>query len=203
MSEGEKSDKKIYTFLAHAVTYATTPAIVGGFLLFYTLYIFSPNEKLFLETFGAICFFSIIMPVLFTFYLMRKEKVGNFHMKEREERTIPFAFAMAVSAISLLAVKLLGTNHEFFRIVLTFYLMGLGYVIINILRFKLSGHIFVFTASLLILTFFVDVRFVFLAPLIILIGWSRGRLKEHTFGEVAGSLAYSLVSFIIFSFLFQ
>ncbi len=203
MSEGKNSNKNIYAVFAHAITYVTSPAIVGGFLLFYTLYIFSPNERLFLETFGAIFFFSIILPVLFTFYLMRKEKVGNFHMKEREERTMPFAFAMIASAISLLAVKLLGVNHEFFRIVITFYLMGLGYVVINILRFKISGHIFVSTASLLILTFFVDVRFVFLAPLIILIGWSRGKLKEHSFGEVAGSLAYSLISFIIFSFLFQ
>lgn len=198
-----RNEQKIYTKTAKILTFIFSPVFMGSLFLFYSLWILSPSTEMFSKAFVAILFFSILLPVIFTIYLIKKEKIKNFHLKIRKERTLPFAFAMLTSTISLIIIKYLGVNPEFLRLVLTVYLMALGYVIINLLKFKISAHVFVFFSSVLVLTFFIDLRFVYLAPLVLPIGWARVQLDEHTVGEVAGGVAYSIFSFIIFSFLFQ
>lgn len=187
--------------LAKTISFVFTPAIAGTFILLYSIYVFSPTREIFYKSFAAVFFFSIVLPVVFTLYLVRKKKIANFHIKERKERAIPFAFALVSSAFSLLAIKYIGANPELTRMFLILYLMGLGYAAITLLKFKISGHTFVSTSAMVVLTAFSDLRFIYLLPLIALIGWARVSLKEHTVGETIGGAIYAIISFILFSLL--
>jgi len=195
-------EKRKFTWLAKAITFITTPALIGGLLLFYALYTVSPTTEIFYKTFSAVITFSIILPVLFIFFLIKKGHVSNFHMKERKDRVIPFGFTLLAGIISLLIVKHFETDPMLLRMFLTFFLMALGYSVITFLKYKISGHTFIFTSAILVLVFFLDLRFIYLLPLVLLIGWSRVYLKEHTLGEVAGGASYAVVSFVAFSLLF-
>jgi len=197
----KKDEEKKYLGTAKVISIMSTPAIVGTLLLMYTFYEFSATIEIFFKSLGAVFFFSVFLPILFTFYLMKKNKVKNFHMIEREERKMPFGFALVSSAVSLLAIKYLNANLELTRIVLTLYLMALGFVTITFLKYKISGHTFIFSSAIFILVSFLDLRFIYLLPLVIPIGWARVYLKEHTIGEVVGAVGYSIISFIIFSIL--
>ena len=201
MTEPQKKEGFDYNRFAKIISFAFTPAITGSFLLLYMVYTFSPTLEVMFKTLLIVSFFSIILPVCFTFFLLKNNKIKNFHIRERKERAVPFAFALLSSAGSLLAIKYFATNPELVRMVLILYLMALGYVAITLLRFKISGHIFIFSAAILVLSFYVDLRFIYLLPLSILIGWSRVYLKEHTLGEVIGAAVYSMISFMVFSLL--
>lgn len=195
------STEKKYSRLAKAITLVTTPAIVGGVLLFYTLYILSPTTEIFYKTFLSVLFLSVILPVAFIFLLMKKGKIANFHMKEREDRVLPFGFTLISGTFSILVVRYLNNDPMIVRMFLIFFLMALGYSVITFLKFKISGHTFVFTSAMLLLVIFLDIRFIFLLPLVFLIGWSRVYLEEHTLGEVVSGAVYGVVSFVIFSLL--
>lgn len=190
-----------FTVLARAISIASTPGITGGLFLAYALYALSPTAEIFLKSLFIVFFFSIFLPAVFTFYLLKKEKIGNFHIKERRERTIPFAFALISSTGSLLIIKYLGINHELIKMLIIFYLMALGFVAITSWRYKISGHIFIFFSSVLSLSFFLGREFAYLLLLAIPIAWARVYTKEHTWGEVLGAVGYSLVSFIFFTLL--
>lgn len=201
MAEKEKTEEQDYRKLAKTISFVFTPAITGSLLLVYMLYEFSPTIDAMIKTLLLVFLFSIILPVFFTYFLLKEGKIKNFHIKERKERAVPFAFALISSSVSLLAIKYFTTNPELTRMVLVLYLMALGYVAITLLRFKISGHIFIFTSAIIVITAFSDLRFIYLLPLAGVIGWARVALKEHTIGEVAGGFAYAIMSFIIFSLL--
>lgn len=198
MSE-EKSGKKKRLALAKTITLITTPAIVGGLTLFYALYYFSPNLEVFYKTFFSVFLLSIIFPVLFIFFLMKKGHIGNFHMKEREDRVLPFGFILLSGIISLLIVRYFESNPELLKMFLIFFLMALGYSVITFLKFKPSGHVFVYVSAILALAFFIEINIIYFLILVVPIGWARVYTKEHTLGEIAGAGIYALVSFIFFS----
>lgn len=195
------SAEKKYSRLAKVITLLTTPAVVGGVLLFYAVYMFSPTTEIFYKTFLSVLFLSVVLPVAFIFLLMKKGKIGNFHMKERKDRILPFGFTLISGTFSILVVRYLNNDPVLVRMFLVFFLMALGYSVITFLKFKISGHTFVFTSAMLILIIFLDLRFIFLLPLVFLIGWSRVYLEEHTLGEVVGGAIYAVISFVIFSLL--
>ncbi len=197
----ERSKALDLHLLARYISIITTPAIVGSLMLFDTLHRFSPSTEIFLETLAIVFFFSIFLPVFFTLYLLKKERIGNFHIQERRERTVPFSFALVSSTGSLLAIKYLGASPEMTKMLLIFYLMSLGFVAITSWRYKISGHMFIFCSSIFLLISFVDMRYVYLLPLAVPIAWSRVYLREHTRGEILGAIGYSIISFFTFMLL--
>lgn len=199
----KKTEEKKYLEAAKMITTISTPAIVGGALLFYALYELSPNVEIFLKTFFSVLTLSIILPVLFIFYLMKKGKVGNFHLKEREDRALPFGFTLIAGTISLVLVRYFGNDPMLIRMFLTFFLMALGYSVITFLKYKISGHVFIFSSAIFILVSFIDLRFIYLLPLVIPIGWARVYQDDHTTKEVVGGFVYALISFLAFSVLFS
>jgi|GEM_PF-1474987 len=197
----EKKKKNQSTKVAETISFISTPAIVGTFFLVYALYNFSPDINSFFKSFLLVFTFSVGIPLFATFYLLKKQKIGNFHIKNRKERVVPFAIAMILSTLSLLIMKYLNENPELLRMMIILYLMALGYVAITFLKFKISGHVFILTSALIVLTAFLDLRFIYFVPLIAVVGWARVHLKEHSIGEIVGAFAYTIISFLAFSLL--
>lgn len=134
------STEKKYSKLAKVITLVTTPAVVGGVLLFYAVYMFSPTTEIFYKTFLSVLFLSVVLPVAFIFLLMKKGKIGNFHMKEREDRILPFGFTLMSGTFSILVVRYLNNDPVLVRMFLVFFLMALGYSVITFLKFKIRDR---------------------------------------------------------------
>ncbi len=187
-----------YTKAARFITFASTHAIVGTAALFYLVYILSPSLKDFITIFFTALFTTVVIPVIYVIYLLKKGKIQNFHMKKHKERILPFLVIFASGILSILAIKYLGASSDIIKLGTIFLLMSAGYVAITF-KYKISGHGFVFTSSVLFLSFFANYQFLLLLLFLIPIGWSRIYLKEHTLGEFVGGATYALASFYVLS----
>ena len=117
-----------YKKLAQFITFASTHAIVGTATLFYLVYIFSPSFEDFIKIFFTALFITIIIPIVYIVYLLKKEKIQNFHMKEHKERIFPFIVMFISGGFSLFIIKHLGASPEIIRLGTIFLLMSAGYV---------------------------------------------------------------------------
>jgi len=142
---------------------------------------------------------SATVPLLIYYYQFKKGNLSSFWSPKKEERVAAhLAWIGAAVVFSILAFGLKAPI-----LLLALGLVFLVLAIINLLfstSFKISVHseaitLFVFTS---IMT--VSVNMIFLALLIVLVGWSRVYLKAHTLLEVStGVLVSIIVVFAIFS----
>lgn len=181
--------------IAKTITDISSPAVVGAIFLVYAFHQLSTSNEMFLKIIFTILALVIVAPVLFTFFLLKKGIISNFHLKIKKERLDPLLFAMVSGLAAVLCVRYLGGTGEINKIMIIFYVMALGFSFIT-LKYKISGHAFVFTSAVVMAaTFLGESRFFFLLVLLFPIGWSRLYLKEHTLNEFLLGTGYALVSF--------
>jgi membrane-associated phospholipid phosphatase len=135
------------------------------------------------------------------YYLQyKKGNLTSFWSPKLEERAkANLAWVVAAAIFCMLAFWL-----ESPRLILALGLVFLMVGVVNLAlssSFKISVHSEAVTLLILTLILTVSVNFVFLALLIILIGWSRIYLKAHDLSEVSlGVLVAVIAVFSIFNF---
>jgi len=181
---------------AKIITVISTPFLVWAFFFGYLFYYYSADTDIFLKTLFLGLFFIILLPAAFILRLYLKGKLTNLHIKVRKQRLVPFIFSLFSVMVFITSIRLLRVNPELFSIVIIYFLMAVGFVMVT-LKYKLSGHAFAFVSSVIILSTYIDQRFIFLLPLVLVIAWSRIRLNEHTPKEVLAGTLYAIVSFYL------
>jgi len=129
-------------------------------------------------TFSVFAVFSVMLPLCYVAYLLRKGAIGDMHMKHREERMLPLIAACISNVLGLSVLYDLGGENALFQFALVQCV--LAFLFLGITPFyKISLH----SASAGVL-FFVSVQLTgyVIAPLMsfVVIGWSRVYLKRHT-----------------------
>jgi hypothetical protein len=147
------------------------------------------------------CFFCFaFLPFLSILYFYRK-KVVDLYVSKRETRT-PF-FLFAIISYSLAAIVFLTTSTKIM------FLLALGYLLVSIilmvvnLFWKVSVHCAGVTGPIFSLIFVFGLNALPLSLIIGLVGWSRIKLKNHTFGQtLLGTLIALTVGFVEYSMLY-
>jgi len=142
--------------------------------------------------------FCPFLPVLY-FY---RKKVVDLYVSKKEFRT-PF-FLIAIALYSMAAVIFFATNTKIM------FLLALSYTFVTVIlllvnRFwKVSVHSAGVAGPVFALIFVFGVIVLPLSLLLVLVSWSRIRLKKHTFMQtLAGSLIPVAVGLVVYPVLYQ
>lgn len=145
--------------------------------------------------------FAVLAPSLYVYYLLKKGRIENFHIPNRENRTRPY---MVIIGSNLLIVIIMLISHAPFLLT-AFAIMGvlqssLLFLINN--HWKISGHA---TAISGLSTFMVASLGWSMSPVLVmvpLVAWARIRTRSHSFwqtvaGVVTGTLFILLTWFVL------
>jgi len=134
--------------------------------------------------------FDLVFPLLTYGYLVKTKRIA-FNLTKREDRPLPF---VATSFFLFLGTifSLYFANPLFFKLHFLLFILSCTTLLIT-LFFKISGHMIMNTAFILILNFLFGWTLLWLVLLIPLIAFARLYLKAHTKWEV---LAGTIVGFL-------
>ncbi|MEJ2281023.1 MAG: hypothetical protein P8X97_03785 [Candidatus Bathyarchaeota archaeon] len=146
-----------------------------------------------------LCF--VFFPFLSILYFYRK-KVIDIYISKRNKRT-PF-FLIAILSYSSAAIIFLATNTKIM------FLLALGSLVVSLILmginwyWKVSIHCAGVTGPIFALVYVFGINALPLTPIVGLVGWSRIKLKNHTFAQtLAGTLIALVVGIPIFAILYN
>jgi len=141
-----------------------------------------------------------LFPFLPVLYFYRKNVV-NLYVSNKENRT-PF-FLIAIAGYSLAAVIFFATGTKIM------FLLALGHTFVTIILmvvnkfWKVSVHSAGVTGPIFALIFVFGIMVIPLSLIILLVSWSRIKLKEHTFRQtLVGTLIPIAVGFVVYPVLY-
>lgn len=143
----------------------------------------------------------IVVPTLYVFWLLRTNRIKNFHMYERTERLKPMILTTVMTVVTWAVLKALSAPAE----ITLFALVGIFQVILLLIInmfFKISIHATAISGLSVFLVglFGWSAGYVLLS--IPLVAWARLRTKNHTFyqilfGVISGGIFIALVLILI------
>jgi membrane-associated phospholipid phosphatase len=187
--------------IARAVTEVLAPAnLVIGVLLAVAWH--SAPTTASRLAWGAIAAgFAGVLPLAYLLRGVRQGRWDDHHVGEREKRpaVIVLILSFVVVGTALLAVA--GAPRELLAL-LGAMVAGLVVTLAITLAWKISVHAAVASGTVVVLTLVFGPVAAVLALLVVLVGWSRVALGDHTVGQVVGgALAGGLVAWVVFSLL--
>ncbi len=139
-------------------------------------------------------FFSGILPVSIIFYQRRSGMVTEMMVNERDERTKPFLGAISSYVLGLLALAYLEAPVAMVYL-MACYLVNSLFMMIIILKYKISIHASGVAGPAIFLIHQYGVRLWPLTLVMVVVGWARLELRMHTVGQVAwGALVTVLLT---------
>ncbi|MGW2509900.1 hypothetical protein ACWC0A_10805 [Streptomyces scopuliridis] len=145
--------------------------------------------------------FTAVLPTLILRFGERRQYWGDRHVRRRQDRIVaaPGVMASVITGTGLLHG--LEAPAEVTSLVMAMLAVLLALLVITFF-WKVSVHSAVASGALVILTSVFGPWMLALTPLVVLIGWSRIRLRCHTVGQVTvGALIGAAVSAPVFELL--
>ena len=140
--------------------------------------------------------FGVILPIGFFIIYRKKKIVTDNDAVNKEQRLLPFTISIVLSSAAIVAIVLADKFNiaALYWLIITFNSIGL--LIIN--RFwKISAHAIGGTTVVGLFYFLESILFPYFALLIVLIGWSRFRLKVHTPMQIIAGTLYGVFMTIL------
>ncbi len=141
-------------------------------------------------------FFAAVLPILYVGWLRQHGRVSHFHIPVRSERNAPYLLSLVLLIFTyfflwmlkapslLLAATLASIGNTFFIFIVNIF-------------WKISAHMMGAAAPLVTFSFAFGKWVLPFYLFLVLIGWSRVRLKAHTVAQVvAGGLAGLLLTYV-------
>ena len=128
---------------------------------------------------GIVVFFSAGIPGLVVYILWRTGRITDVHVAVREQRTIPFLSAIISGAAGVTLLHLVHAPRELVALGAGFLGNGVALALIS-LRWKISVHVAVLTASVISLGLVVDKALLLLLICLPVVLWARLYRGKHT-----------------------
>jgi len=180
--------------VARMLTEIFAPAPVGIVALVVVAWRFSPTLGEAVRWLGVSALFVVILPFAFLIGQVRRGRVTDIHVRRREQR-LPIILVFLGAWLVLIALlAMLGAPHELIA------LIGAGMATLVVigaitLRWKISLHVGVAAGVLTVFTLLFGPQILLLAVLVLLLGWARVVLGDHTLTQVAaGAVIGAVVS---------
>ncbi len=163
--------------------------------IFFALKLENDLSKI-LETILISSLFGFIAPIVLFISLKNRGKIIDVDASIKEERTLPFLLATIFYIIGLLLMIYFELNIITKAFWFCYISNTLFTVLIN-LYWKISAHSMGVSGSLAAIIFVIgNYSFLFI-PLLLLIGWSRIKLKCHTLSQVLAGIILAFISTFI------
>lgn len=186
--------------LAQVVTEVCAPVVLSIGLLLIVGAASTPNPLVGLSWGLLAALFVGVIPYGFLLLLgIRRGRWTDRHVRIREQRTVPLAFAIAsvVFGVGVLAVA--GAPQPLIALVIA-GLAGLAVTVVLTLAWKISIHTAVASGTATILFLVFGPALLLTWPLVAAVGWSRMELRDHSPAQViAGAVVGTLVAAAVFT----
>lgn len=137
--------------------------------------------------------FGFVSPIALFLYLRKKGKLVDQDASIKEERTFPFLIAIIFYSIGLIMIL----KFNLHIISIAFWFCYISNTLITILinkHWKISAHAMGASGPFAAIIFsFGWIGFLML-PIVVLVGWSRLKLKCHTLSQVVIGVIFAFVS---------
>jgi len=127
------------------------------------------------------------LPYGFVCYGVRRSWWPDRHISVRELRLVPLGFTLACLAATLVVLEAGGAPRQSVPLMADI-LVGLAVFTAVTLVWKVSLHTAVTAGCVTILCHVIGPPCAMLAPLVVLVGWARVRLRQHTLAQVVGGV---------------
>jgi len=185
--------------LAQVVTEVCSPVVLSIGLLLIVGAASTSNPLVGLGWGLLAALFVGVIPYGFLLLGIRRGRWTDRHVRIREQRTVPLAFAIAsvVLGAGLLAVT--GAPQQLIALVIA-GLAGLAVIVVLTLAWKISIHTAVASGTATILFLVFGPALLLTWPLVAAVGWSRMELRDHSPAQViAGAVVGTLVAAAVFT----
>ncbi|RLK24358.1 PAP2 superfamily protein [Micromonospora sp. M71_S20] len=130
---------------------------------------------------------------------VRRGRLTDHHVGVREQRRVPLLFGLCSVAAGLALLAVLGAPRPVLALAAA-GLVGLVVAVTVSHWWKMSIHSAVAAGTVVVLVLTFGAGLLATAPLLVLVGWSRVRLRDHTVPQVVAGLALgALVAALIFA----
>jgi len=149
-----------------------------------------------------LCFFCFACFPFLSILYFRRKNVVDLYVSKRKART-PF-YLIAIASYSFATIIFLGTNTKIM------FLLALGSLLVSLilmgvnLFWKVSIHCAGVTGPIFALIFVFGLSALPLTSIVGLVGWSRIKLKDHTFAQtLVGTLISLSVGLFVFTMFYN
>jgi membrane-associated phospholipid phosphatase len=185
--------------LASFISTLFNPILILVFLPYFLVYKSSGNIKVALS-WTAFSFIFLLALAQIVLYLVRKGVFTNLDVSVRQQRPLLFNIAMLTGIVYIIGLYVLHAPRVLYIMVISVLFGVLVARVVNV-RIKASLHVATTAALILGVVLGYGVGYIFLLPLVPLVGWSRVKLKRHTVAEtVTGGVVGSLLLLFIYGF---
>ncbi len=132
-----------------------------------------------------------IAPTLFVLRGVRSGRYTDHHVSVREQRLVPLLFGAACVVITFILLLALHASRPLIATMTAVIVVLLLATLIT--RFwKISLHLVGITGAVTAYTLLFGPLFLFLSPLVLLVGWARWRVGAHTPWQAAAGVALAV-----------
>jgi len=175
--------------LAGAFSVLLSPYLVAAATAGIVVVHLTPDASAAVEQAAVAMTFCSLIPLGFTMLLVRSGRATDIHAAIREQRRPIFAVAIAAAIISTVTLENMGAHRVVVAMGWAYVASGLLFAAVNE-SWKISMHTGVLSGSVVVLGWVFGVKALWLALLILLVGWSRLARQRHTLAQaVAGAFA--------------
>lgn len=138
--------------------------------------------------------FAAVLPIWFIKRGIRRDQWNDRHVGQRQKRLIVMAFIITSVAVGIALLAVLGAPRPITALIVSM-LTTLTALMAVTPMWKISVHGAVSSGSVLLIALACGWWALALYPLVILVGWSRVALRDHTRNQViAGALVGAIVA---------
>lgn len=183
---------------ARVISNLLSPPMVWSILVFFIAFHYAENRLeglMWALTYGILV---CLMPILFIAWRVRGGKISDLHMKERQERIVPFAVSIVCA---ILAWKVLELMHapSILPLIAAVTLAELIVMLVVTFAWQISMHAMSISVAVVATGIvFGAAPALFVSPLLPIVGMARLRLERHTLAQViAGAIVGALIPLLI------
>ncbi|GIJ21976.1 phosphoesterase PA-phosphatase [Micromonospora lutea] len=195
----DSPSRSVSTRIARVVTEAFAPALLAAAMpVVVALRTSTPavGSGLGWALVGAL--FCSVIPNGLIWWQVRQGRLSDHHIRVREQRRTPLVYGLVSVLIGLALLVGFQAPRPVIAMVVVMFGLGLAVTLVNLV-WKLSIHAAVAAGSAAVLVIVFGPKLLVAAPVVVLVGWSRVELRDHTVGQViAGTVAGLLVAVPIF-----
>ena len=187
--------------VARGVSEVFSPLLVNAVLLFVIALHRAPSLVVGLKWAAIAITFVTLIPQAIIVLGVRRNRLSDRHVRVRAQRPVLIVLALLSIVVGLGILAALHASRELLAL-LAAMLVGLVVTLLVTLFWKVSLHTSTFAGAVTILVIAFGPVFALLYPLIVLIGWARVELGDHSLAQViAGMVLGTVVAESVFTFL--
>jgi membrane-associated phospholipid phosphatase len=145
--------------------------------------------------------FAGLVPMAYIVGQVRRRRLSDHHVGVREQRRLPLLVGI-LSVLLGIGVLVLGEAPRELVALVAAMAVGLAASLLVTLAWKISIHVAVVAGAVVILVLVFGPAALSLVPLVVLVGWARVVMQDHTPAQtLAGAALGALVAASVFSLL--